>query len=139
MSKLKLVTLTLVAALAATVLTSSARAQGYNSGGSFGGPSSLQYNPRPTVSPYLQLYNNPSAYGSYYLNVLPLLQQNAFYSQQSNFNTEQQAAVNQLQAQLGQVRSTSGLGVTGTAARINATGHPAEYLYYSHYYTLGRH
>ncbi len=138
MCKFKLVILTFTASVGLVLLSPKAHAQAYGNT-SFGGPTNLQYNPRPTLSPYLNLYNNPAGYGSYYLNVLPLLQQNSFYSQQSSFNNDQQAAVNQLQSQLNQVRSTSGLGVTGTAARINPTGHPAEYLYYSHYYTQGRH
>ena len=137
MCKFKVATLILALGVGLLLSPPKARAQGLGNA-SYGGPTNLQYNPRPTISPYLNLYNNPGGYGSYYLNVLPLLQQNSFYGQQSSFNNDQQAAVNQLQAQLNQVRSTSGLGVTGTAARINPTGHPAEYLYYSHYYTQGR-
>jgi len=131
MCKLRVVILTLAVGAALAISATSASAQGYGNG-SYGGPANLQYTPRPTLSPYLNLYNNPGGYASYQQYVRPFLEQN-------DVNAQQQAAVNQLQSQLNQVRSTSGLGVTGTGGRINPTGHPAEYMYYSHYYGQMRH
>jgi hypothetical protein len=101
-----------------------ARAQG-------GGPANLQYTPRPTVSPYLNLFNEPTGVGVYQTLVRPFLQQN-------DFNARAATNINQLQQELNQVRSGSGLGVTGTAGRIRPTGHAATYMDFSHYYAGGR-
>jgi hypothetical protein len=103
---------------------SAARAQG-------GGPASLQYTPRPTVSPYLNLFNDPNGVGVYQTLVRPFLQQN-------DFNSRAATNINQLQQELNQVRSGSGLGVTGTGGRIRPTGHAATYMDFSHYYAGGR-
>lgn len=92
-----------------------------------GGPSNLLYNPPPTVSPYLNLFNNPSGVGIYQLQVRPFLNQ-------YDINARQSANVNQLQQELNQVRAGSGLGTTGTGGRIRPTGHAATFQDYSHYY-----
>jgi hypothetical protein len=95
-------------------------------GGSFGGPSTLQYTPRPTLSPYLNLFTNPNGYAQYQLQVQPFLQQN-------QLNYQQNAAINQLQGQVNQLRSSSGLGTSG-GGRLGATGQGGMYMNYSHYY-----
>ncbi len=92
-----------------------------------GGPSNLQYAPTPAVSPYLNLFVNPNAVGNYQLNVAPLLEQ-------SNINAQQNASINQLQNELNQVRSTSGVGTTGASNRIRPTGHASAYMDGSHYF-----
>jgi hypothetical protein len=97
--------------------------------GGFGGPSGLQYTPRPTLSPYLNLFTNPNAYAQYQLQVQPFLQQN-------QLNYQQNSAINQLQGQVSQLRSSSGLGTTG-GGHLGPTGEASQYMYYSHYY--GRH
>ncbi len=95
------------------------------------GPSNLQYSPRPTVSPYLNLFNDPRGVGVYQNMVRPFLQQN-------DLNAQQNAINNQLQAELNQVRSSTGLGGTGAARGIRPTGHAATYMELSHYYTGAR-
>jgi hypothetical protein len=96
-----------------------------------GGPANLQYTPKPTVSPYLNLFNDPTGIGVYQTLVRPFLNQNDVNSNQSATNL-------QLQQQLNQIRSNSGLGVTGTGGRIRPTGHAATYMDLSHYYSGGR-
>lgn len=96
-----------------------------------GGPSNLTYNPPPTVSPYLNLFNNPGGIGVYQTLVKPFLNQN-------DINARQSQNVNQLQQELNQIRSSSGLGTTGTGGRIRPTGQAATYMNYSHYYSQGR-
>ena len=92
------------------------------------GPSNLLYTPQPTVSPYLNLFNNPNGIGTYQTLVRPFLQQNDFNTQQSYLN-------NQVQAELNQIRSTSGLGATGASRGIRPTGQAATYMNLSHYYS----
>ena len=99
-------------------------------GGSFGGPSSLQYTPRPTLSPYLNLFTNPNAYAQYQLQVQPFLQQN-------QLNYQQNSQINQLQAQVNQIRSSSGFGTSG-GGKLSPTGQGGDFMNYSHYYQ-GRH
>ncbi|HEV2968459.1 MAG TPA: hypothetical protein VGY55_00630 [Pirellulales bacterium] len=96
-----------------------------------GGPSNIQFTPKPTVSPYLNLFNDPNGVGVYQTLVRPFLSQNDINSSQSATNL-------QLQQQLNQIRSNSGLGVTGTGGRIRPTGHAATYMDLSHYYSGGR-
>jgi hypothetical protein len=121
----RLIAVAVVCAGIATV-ASSARAQG-------GGPANLQYTPRPTVSPYLNLFNDPNGVGVYQTLVRPFLQQN-------DFNARAATNINQLQQELYQIRSGSGLGTTGTTGRIRPTGTPeaATFMNLSHYYTGGR-
>jgi hypothetical protein len=96
-----------------------------------GGPGNLQYTPRPTVSPYLNLFNsNANTLGNYQLNVKPLLDQ-------YNINSQNAASLNQLQQQLNEVRTSTGLGTNGTSGRIRPTGHVSGFMDLSHYY-LGR-
>jgi hypothetical protein len=96
-----------------------------------GGPSNLTYTPRPTVSPYLNLFNDPTGVGVYQTLVRPFVNQN-------EINARQTGNINQLQQELNQVRSNSGLGTTGTSGRIRATGHAATFMDLSHYYGGGR-
>jgi hypothetical protein len=92
-----------------------------------GGPSNLTYTPRPTVSPYLNLFNDPNGLGVYQTLVRPFVNQN-------DINARQATNINQLQQELSQVRSNSGLGTTGTSGRIRPTGHAATFMDLSHYY-----
>ncbi len=96
-----------------------------------GGPSNFLYTPPPTVSPYLNLFNNPNGVGTYQTLVRPFLNQ-------YDINARQTANVNQLQQELNQVRSNSGLGTTGTQGRIRPTGHAATFMDYSHYFAQQR-
>jgi hypothetical protein len=95
--------------------------------GGFGGPTSLQYTPRPTLSPYLNLFTNPNAFGQYQLQVQPFLQQN-------QLNYQQNSAINQLQGQVSQLRSSTGFGTSG-GGHLGATGEASGYMNYSHYYS----
>ncbi len=119
-------TIALVAAVYAGLLIGAAAPAGAQ-----GGPANLQYTPRPTVSPYLNLFNDPNGIGVYQTLVRP-------FFQQYDFNARAATNINQLQQELNQVRSGSGLGVSGTAGRIRPTGHAATYQDYSHYYASGR-
>ncbi|HKD38295.1 MAG TPA: hypothetical protein VKB78_15885 [Pirellulales bacterium] len=93
-----------------------------------GGPSNLTYTPRPTVSPYLNLFNDPGGIGVYQNLVRPFINQN-------QINAQNTTTLNQLQQELNQVRTTSGFGTTGLATgRINPTGHAATYRNFSHFY-----
>jgi hypothetical protein len=84
--------------------------------------------PRPTVSPYLNLFNDPNGIGVYQTLVRPFLNQN-------QINAQNVTTINQLQQELNQVRTSSGFGTTGTSGRIPQTGHAATYRNFSHYYT----
>src|SRR6267378_266583 len=95
-----------------------------------GGPSNLTYTPRPTVSPYLNLFNDPNGLGVYQTLVRPFFNQN-------DINARQATNINQLQQELNQIRSNSGLGTTGTTGRIRPTGHAATFMDLSHYYGGG--
>ena len=102
-----------------------------------GGPAGLNYTPSPTLSPYLYLFGNGTngfgALPNYQAFVQPALAQNQLNAQNSN-------AISQLQSQLNQVRSSTGLGTTGFSGHIRPTGQAATYMNYSHYYTgLNRH
>jgi hypothetical protein len=77
------------------------------------------------------LFNDPNGIGVYQTLVRPFLQQN-------DFNARAATNINQLQQELNQVRSNSGLGVTGTGARIRPTGHAATFMDFSHFYASGR-
>lgn len=103
-----------------TICGSSAFAQG--------GPSNLTYTPRPTVSPYVNLFADPGRFANYQTQVVPFLNQN-------QINAQNVTSLNQLQQELNQVRTTSGFGTTGTARGISPTGHAATYRTFSHYYT----
>jgi len=105
----------------------------------FAGPSNLQYNPSPTLSPYLYLFGNGGntgfgALGNYNAYVRPMLEQNQFYNSQNQTNNAQANQISQLQIQLNQLRESTGLGTTGFAGQIRPTGQAATYLNYSHYY-----
>jgi hypothetical protein len=97
-----------------------------------GGPSNLNYTPSPTLSPYLYLFGSGNggfgALNNYQAFVQPALAQN-------QLNSQQGTAINQLQQQLNQVRTSTGLGTTGFAGHIRPTGEAATYMNYSHYYT----
>jgi hypothetical protein len=93
-----------------------------------GGPSNLTYTPRPTVSPYVNLFADPGRFANYQTQVVPFLNQN-------QINAQNVTSLNQLQQELNQVRTTSGFGTTGTSRGINPTGHGATYRNFSHYYT----
>lgn len=104
------------------------------------GPPNLQYNPSPTLSPYLYLFNNGTnngfgALNNYNAYVRPAEIQNQFLASQNQYNNAQQGQINQLQQQLNQVRESTGLGTTGFAGHIRPTGQAATYMSYSHYYT----
>ncbi|HEX4000370.1 MAG TPA: hypothetical protein VHX65_17600 [Pirellulales bacterium] len=106
----------------------------------FAGPSNLQYNPSPTLSPYLLLFGNNGTNGFGALNnyntlVRPFLDQNQLNAQQYQNNYAQSNQISLLQQQLNQVRESTGLGTTGFAGRIRPTGQAATYLNYSHFYT----
>jgi hypothetical protein len=93
-----------------------------------GGPPNLTYTPRPTISPYVNLFNDPGRFANYQTQVLPFLNQN-------QINAQNVTSLNQLQQELNQVRTTSGFGTNGTSGRISPTGHAATYRSFSHYYT----
>jgi len=101
-----------------------------------GGPSNLQYTPSPTLSPYLYLFgtggNTFGALPNYQAYVQPALQQN-------QLNAQNQYSISQLQQQLNQVRTTTGLGTTGFSGHIRPTGEAATYMNFSHYYSGLRH
>ncbi len=125
MIALKRSALAAAACIAVGLTSSVALAQG-------GGPSNLNYTPSPTLSPYLYLFGNGNngfgALNNYHAFVQPALAQN-------QYNNQQATAVNQLQQQLNQVRTSTGLGTTGFAGHIRPTGEAATYMNYSHYYT----
>ena len=103
----------------------------------FAGPSNLQYNPSPTLSPYLYLFGGTNGFGAlnnYNAYVRPLQQQNQFQNQQFYTNNSQSNQISVLQQQLNQLRESTGLGTTGFAGHIRPTGEAATYLNYSHYY-----
>lgn len=121
----RLIALAAMASVAVALTSSVALAQG-------GGPSTLQYTPSPTLSPYLYLFGNGNngfgALPNYQAFVQPALQQNQYNSQTSN-------QISLLQQQLNQVRSSTGLGTTGFTGHIRPTGQAATYMNFSHYYT----
>ena len=120
-------TVVAMAALALVgLLGSSAFAQG-------GGPSNLQYTPQPTLSPYLNLFSNngPGSGFASQLYVRPQLDQ-------YNYNNQSASAINALQQQLNQVRSSSGFGSSGgEGGRIRPTGHASTFMEYGQYYASG--
>ncbi len=120
MKNFKLLVSGCVACAAMSWFSSTAMAQG-------GGPSNLQYTPRPTVSPYLNLFVNPGAVGNYQNNVRPFLEQ-------YDINSRQSSNINQLQQELNQVRTSTGIGATGASGRIRPTGHAAVFMDGSHYF-----
>jgi hypothetical protein len=125
MIALKWTALAAAACIAVGLTSSVALAQG-------GGPANLNYTPSPTLSPYLYLFGNGNngfgALNNYQAFVQPALAQN-------QLNAQQGTAINQLQQQLNQVRTSTGLGTTGFAGHIRPTGEAATYMNYSHYYT----
>ena len=130
MRALKLIVAAAVAWIAMGMSGSLAMAQN-------GGPAGLNYSPSPALSPYLYLFGNGGTNGfgalpNYQAYVQPALAQNQLNAQNSN-------AISQLQVQLNQVRTTTGLGTTGFSGHIRPTGQAATYMNYSHYYTgVGR-
>jgi hypothetical protein len=92
-----------------------------------GGPSYITNTPRPTISPYVNLFADPGRFANYQTQVVPFLNQN-------QLNAQNITSINQLQQELNQVRTTSGFGTTGTSRGINPTGHAATYRNFSHYY-----
>ncbi len=133
MSTMKLTIVAIAGWMMIGVCGASAFAQG-------GGPSGLQYTPPPAISPYNFLFNAPPGTTSAYLQyVQPALQQNALNTQQAANNQQQAAAVNALQQQLAKIQATSGFGTTGSATgaiRPTGRGVAANYMDYSHYYTM---
>lgn len=99
--------------------------------GQVGGIYSQPYNPRPTVSPYLNLLqggNNAFNLPQYQTLVRPFLDQQAVNERNQFESQTLRRQVNTLQNQVN--RTTIGAG--------RATGHPTRYMNYSHYYSLGR-
>lgn len=96
-----------------------------------GGIYTNPYNPRPTVSPYLNLLQggaNSLNLPQYQTLVRPFLDQQSI-NERNQFDTQSlKRQVNTLQGQVN--RATIGPG--------RATGHPTRYMNYSHYYSLGR-
>ena len=88
------------------------------------------YNPKPTVSPYLNLLQNNGDFDfpQYQTLVRPFFDQQSINNRNAIDSQALRGQVNSLQRQVG--RSA----VTG----IRATGHPTRYMNYSHYYSLGR-
>ena len=89
------------------------------------------YNPRPTVSPYLNLLQGGGGalnLPQYQTLVRPFLEQQSVNDRNTFNNQLMRRDVNSLQ---GQVSRQS-------AAGARATGHPTRYMNYSHYYSLGQ-
>jgi hypothetical protein len=90
-----------------------------------------QFNPRPTVSPYLNLLQGGGGainLPQYQTLVRPFLDQQAV-NQNNAFNSQLLSRqVNSLQTQVNRNQFSPG----------RATGHPTRYMNYSHYYSLGR-
>jgi hypothetical protein len=116
-----------LAVLVALSVCSEASAQ--YAGGIYRGGSN-PYNPKPTVSPYLNLLQNNNGNGlnlpQYQTLVRPFLDQQAFNNQSSADAQRLNRQVNALQSQ------------TSNAAPGRATGHGTRFMNYSHYYGLGR-
>jgi hypothetical protein len=89
------------------------------------------YNPRPTVSPYLNLLQGGGGalnLPQYQTLVRPFLEQQAI-NQRTAFDSQiLQRQVNSLQSQVNY----------GQAAPGRSTGHPTRYMNYSHYYSMGQ-
>lgn len=90
---------------------------------------STPYNPRPTVSPYLNLLQgggNAVNLPQYQTLVRPFLDQQVINNRNAFNSQSLQRQVNSIQGQVSR----------GDGGR--ATGHPTRYMNYSHYYSLGR-
>jgi len=77
---------------------------------------------RPTVSPYLNLLNNPAGFSNYQTQVRPFIDQQQATARQG-------ASISQLQRQVRDVRS-----LASRRDNIRTTGHATRFLNYSHYY-----
>ena len=86
------------------------------------------YNPKPTVSPYLNLLQNNDNFDfpQYQTLVRPFFEQQSINTRNNYENQQIRGQVNSLQRQVNQP------GMSG----IRATGHPTRYMNYSHYYAL---
>lgn len=86
------------------------------------------YNPKPTVSPYLNLLQNNGNFDfpQYQTLVRPFFDQQAVNTRNNFENQQLRGQVNSLQRQVNRPGMSS----------IRATGHPTRYMNYSHYYAL---
>ena len=88
------------------------------------------YNPKPAVSPYLNLLQPRGSFNlpQYQSFVKPLLDQQAINERNAFDNQITRRQVNSLQNQFNGAAVGPG----------RATGHPTRYMNYSHYYPLAR-
>lgn len=90
---------------------------------------STPYNPKPTVSPYLNLLQGGGSafnFPQYQALVRPFLDQQVVNNRNAFNSQSLQRQVNSIQGQVNR----------GDGGR--ATGHPTRYMNYSHYYSMGR-
>lgn len=122
------VVLTWSAIVAACVLVfecSSAQAQ-YGGGIYRGGVN--PYNPRPTVSPYLNLLQNNQNLPQYQTLVRPFLEQ-------QSINDINQRDSQMMRRQINTLQGRSA-GAGAGASPMRSTGHPTRFMNYSHYYNM---
>ncbi len=87
------------------------------------------YNPRPTVSPYLNLLQGgATSLPQYQALVKPFLEQQTVNDRNAFDSQLLRRQVNSLQNQYS----------SGAAGAGRATGHPTRFMNYSHYYPLTR-
>ena len=88
------------------------------------------YNPKPTISPYLNLLQprGPANLPQYQMLVKPFLEQQAINERNAFDSQVTRRQVNSLQNQFNSQSVGPG----------RATGHPTRYMNYSHYYPLAR-
>lgn len=117
------------------VLASEAPAQGLSGVGGVGSrprdPSRPQYwrsRGRPTVSPYLNLSRGDGSSAlNYYNLVRPQVDQ--YHGQQA-----QASEIGRLEQQIGVLEATNAARGRRQSAPVRATGHPATFFNYSHYF-----
>lgn len=89
------------------------------------------YNPRPTVSPYLNLLQSGGGalnLPQYQTLVRPFLEQQSINERNALNSQAVRRQINSLQSQVNRNQFAPG----------RATGHPTRYMNYSHFYSLGR-
>ncbi len=108
------------AAIALALIASSenARAQAVPRRGPAGTPSA-----RPAVSPYLDLTRRGDPAFNYYRRIRP--------------EQELRAAVNQQSGAIQDLQRKGETGQEGAGSGLSSTGHPVQFMNYSHYYGAG--
>ena len=88
------------------------------------------YNPKPTVSPYLNLLQNGGGFNfpQYQTLVRPFFDQQSVNNRNAYDSQQLRGQVNSIQQRVNQ----------SAVGGIRATGHPTRYMNYSHYYSLGQ-